>query len=60
MGNGFKLLRSKTTGKTGYYPDFYATWPDLEELDPVDDTCIDCVVDLESDEVFYDELADED
>lgn len=45
MTEGYKNFRSKTTGKTGYYPaHFGETWPDFEEVDPNSDFCVDCVV----------------
>ena len=31
--NGFRLFRSKTTGKTGLYPEHFASWPDFDEID---------------------------
>lgn len=44
MTEGLVFFRSKTTGKTGYYPaHFSETWPDFEEVDP-NIVCVDCVV----------------
>lgn len=37
MGNGFVWLRSRSTGKTGYYPDFFASWSDFETIDSEQD-----------------------
>lgn len=43
MSNGFKFLRSVSTGRTGYYPAHFLGFPDFEEV--VDDAgCVDCVV----------------
>lgn len=45
MTEGYKHFRSKTTGKSGYYPaHFGETWPDFEEADPNSDSCVDCAV----------------
>lgn len=63
MSNGFRLFRSRSTGKTGYYPDFYATWPDFEEITSEEDPCIDCVVQSDGPEFLDEEdneLMDED
>lgn len=60
MGNGFVWLRSKTTGKTGLYPEFFLTWPDFEELEPISEPCVDCVVHIEEDEPDDDDFEEVD
>lgn len=43
--NGYKNLRSKSTGKTGVYPaSFLALFDDFEVYDPASEACVDCVV----------------
>lgn len=43
--NGYKNLRSKSTGKTGTYPaSFLTLFDDFEEYDPASEQCVDCVV----------------
>lgn len=43
--NGYKNLRSKSTGKTGVYPaSFLALFNDFEVYDPASEACVDCVV----------------
>lgn len=60
----FILFRHKVTGKTDYFPAHYANYPHFEEVDPNDDFCVDCVVQLpepqEDDVVFlHDNSEDE-
>lgn len=35
-------FRSRSTGKTGWYPKSFAKFGDLEEIDPKTGKCIDC------------------
>lgn len=43
MSDGFKFLRSVSTGRTGHYPAHFLDFPDFEEV--VEDAgCVDCVV----------------
>lgn len=41
----FKTFMDLSTGKTGDYPEHYATFPSFVEVDPEDIPCIDCLPD---------------
>ena len=51
MTNGFVTLRSKSTGKTGEYPERFLGFDDLELADPETASCVDCVVPVADDEL---------
>lgn len=42
----FVFLRSKSTGKSGWYPEHFVKYGDLEPADSASEKCKDCVVDV--------------
>lgn len=44
--DNMRLFRHKVTGKVDYFPDHFEEFPYMELVEPDEQTCEDCVIDL--------------
>ena len=44
--DNMRLFRHKVTGKVDYFPDHFEEFPYMELVEPGEQTCEDCVIDL--------------